>query len=141
MDININDLEEYDTEHAKKGDKLICGYCSSYGSRWAFSQHIIKSVSTKRGDITLDNGTRFDRQGRRCGRQRYDTSNDVLLELNQDNEAKIIAYAKHQSLVFRTCKALETLLKNRCSRLDDMPTEKIEQLYEFVKDFMEGEIE
>ena len=137
MDININNLKKYDTEHAKKGDKLISAYCSSYGNRWAFSQHIIKSVSDKRGDITFDNGKRFDCQGRRYGRQRYDTSIDVLLELNDDNVAEIDAYAKHQSLVFKTRKALETLLKNRCSRLDDMPTEKLEELYEVVKDFAE----
>lgn len=137
MDININNLKEYDTEHAKAGNKLISAYRSSYGSRWAFSQHVIKSVSAKRGDITLDNGKRFDRQGRRYGKQRYDTSNDVLLEFNEDNEAEIIAYAKHQSLVFKTRKALEALLKNGYSRLDDMPTEKIEQLYEMVKNFTE----
>ena len=138
MNININSLKKYDTEHAKAGDKLISAYRSSYGSRWAFSQHVVKSVSTKRGDITFDNGKRFDRQGRRYGRQRYDTSNDVLLELNEDNVAEISAYAKHQSLVLKTRKALKTLLKNGCSRLDEMPTEKLEQLYEMVKDFTGG---
>lgn len=139
MDININNLKKYDTEHAKAGDMLISAYRSSYSSRWTFSQHIIKSVSDKRGDITFDNGKRFDRQGRRYGRQRYDTSNDVLLEVNEDNVIEINAYAKHQSLVFKTRKALEALLKNGCSRLDDMPTEKIEQFYEVVKDFAGGE--
>lgn len=137
MDININNLKKYDTEHAKKGDTLISAYRSSYSSRWAFSQHIIKSVSDKRGDITFDNGKRFDCQGRRYGRQRYDTSIDVLLELNDDNVAEITAYAKHQFLVVKTRKALEALLKNRCSRLDDMPIEKLEELYEMVKDFAE----
>jgi len=139
LDININDLKKYDTEHAKKGDTLISAYRSSYSSHWAFSQHIIKSVSAKRGDITFDNGKRFDCQGRRYGKRRYDTSSDVLLEFNDDNVAEINTYVKHQSLVFKTRKALEALLKNGCSRLDDMPTEKIEQLYETVKDFVEGE--
>lgn len=135
MDINIDNLEKYDTEHAEAGDKLICGYRSSFYDRWAFTQHIVKSVSGKRGDITLDNGRRFDRQGRRYGRQKYDTSNDVLLELNQDNVAEINVYAKHRSLVFKARKALEALLENECNRLEDTPTEKLEQFYEMIKDF------
>ena len=139
LNIDINKLKKYDTEHAKAGDMLILAYRSSYSSRWAFSQHIIKSVSINRGDITFDNGKRFDRQGRRYGKQRYDTSNDVLLEINEDNVIEINAYIKHQTLVFKTCKALEALLKNGHSRLDDMPTEKVEQLHEMVKDFTGGE--
>ncbi len=137
MDINLDDLEKYDTEHAKKGDKLICGYRSYYGSHWTFGTYTIKSVSAKRGDITLDDraGTRFDKYGCRLGRARYDTSSDILLECSEGNVTEINKYTEHNNLVRKTCEALEKLTKRRGELLDMMPTEKIEQLYEIVKDF------
>ena len=138
MDIDISKLKKYDIEHAKAGDKLILGYLPPYGrTYWTFGTCTIKSVSAKRRDITLDDraSTRFDKHGRRLGRDRYDKSNEILLEYDKENIATVNKYTKHNNLVRKIGEALEKLAEKRGGLLNEMPTAELEQFYEMVKRF------
>lgn len=66
-EININDLEEYDFENAQKGDTVIVATIS-YGDLQSFETRLVKSVSPKRGHVTLDNGLKYSKDGYEYGR-------------------------------------------------------------------------
>ena len=136
MEININELKLYDCANAKAGDKVIYAYMSSWGISWSFTAHTIKSVSPKRGDITLDDRfkSKFDKYGRLSGRGRYDMSRSLLLEYNEDNLKKVNAYIKYDKLLLKTKERLEKLCNNWNAGLRNMPEEKLERLYALLSE-------
>jgi len=131
MQIDINELTEYDCANAKAGDKVIYAYMSSWGIAWSFTTHTVKSVSPKRGDITLDDRfkSKFDKYGRLSGIGRYDMSRSLLLGYNEDNLKKVNAYIKYDKLLLKTKEQLEKLYTNWNAGLRNMPEEKLERLY------------
>lgn len=67
--ININDLieHEYDFENAQKGDTVVVATIN-YDELHSFDLCSVKSVSPKRGDVTLDNGLKYSKDGYEYGR-------------------------------------------------------------------------
>ena len=131
MEININELKLYDCANAKAGDKVIYAYMSSWGITWSFTAHTIKSVSPKRGDITLDDRfkSKFDKYGRLSGKGRYDTSQSLLLEYSEDNLKKINSYIEYNKLFSKIKERLEKLRNNCYAEVRKMPEDKLERLY------------
>lgn len=136
MEIDINELKLYDCANAKAGDKVIYAYMSSFGYSWSFTGHTIKSVSPKRGDITLDNRfkSKFDKCGRLAGKGRYDTSQSLLLEYNEDNIKKINPYIEYNKLLSKTKEQLEKLYNNCYAEVRKMPEDKLKKLYDLLKE-------
>lgn len=66
-EININDLIEYDFKNAQKGDTVVVATIN-YGELQSFKICLVKSVSPKKGDVTLDNGLRYSKDGYEYGR-------------------------------------------------------------------------
>lgn len=131
MEINIDELKLYDCANAKTGDKVIYAYMSSLGYSWSFTGYTIKSVSPKRGDITLDDRfkSKFDKYGCLAGKGRYDTSQSLLLEYSEDNLKKINPYIEYNKLFFKTKERLEKLCNNCYAEVRRMPEDKLKRLY------------
>lgn len=136
MEINIDELKLYDCANAKTGDKVIYAYMSSWGIDWSFTPYTIKSVSPKRGDITLDDRfkSKFDKYGHLAGRGRYDTSQSLLLEYSENNLKKINPYIGYKKLFFKIKEQLEKLRNNCYAEVREMPEDKLKELYELIKE-------
>lgn len=136
MEIDINELKLYDYANAKAGDKVIYAYMSSWGITWSFTTHTIKSVSPKRGDITLDDRfkSKFDKYGHLSGRGRYDTSQSLLLEYSEDNLKKINPYIRYNKLLYKTKERLEKLCDNCYAEVRKMPEDKLKALCDLLKE-------
>ena len=92
MKIEISKLSEYDLNNAKAGDKVIIGY-NEYSALWSFKEATIKSVSPKRGDITLSNGSKYRKDGRKMGVGKWDFGyRDTLFSVSKENIKIINSY-------------------------------------------------
>jgi hypothetical protein len=92
MNFDKSKVSKYDLNNAKAGDKVIVGYCYNY-PLWSFKEVTIKSVSPKRGDITLSNGSRYKKDGRKMGLGRWDSHyGDDFFEYTQENIKVIKRY-------------------------------------------------
>ena len=134
MTFDIEGLKEFDCASAIKGQMVIFAKYNHFGNRWTFSELAVKSVSAKKGMITLNDPStpRFNKNGQDVGKYIYSQNKSVLLEHNPENLKVVQAYQKHQLLVSKTTALFKKLVANRSQELDDMPTEKLEQLYEFA---------
>jgi hypothetical protein len=66
-EISINDFEEYNFKNAQKGDIVVVATIN-YDELQSFELCLVKSVSPKRGDVKLDNGLKYSKDGYEYGR-------------------------------------------------------------------------
>ena len=134
MTFDIEGLKKFDCASAIKGQMVIFAEYNHFGDSWTFSELAVKSVSAKKGMITLNDPSapRFNKDGQEVGKYTYSRNEAILLEHNPENLKVIRAYQKHQQLVLKTTALFKKLVANRSQELDEMPTEKLEQLYEFT---------
>ena len=134
MKFDIEGLKKFDCASAIKGQMVIFAEYYHFGNSWTFSELAVKSVSAKKGMITLNDPSapRFNKDGQEVGKYTYSRNEAILLEHNPENLKVIRAYQKHQQLVLKTTALFKKLVANRSQELDEMPTEKLEQLYEFT---------
>ncbi len=94
MELDKSKFKLYDLDKAKVGDKIIVGRCYDY-PLWSFDEVTIKSISPKRGDITLSNGKRYQNDGRKIGVGRWESHyGDGFFEHTQENIAIINSYIR-----------------------------------------------
>ena len=134
MTFDIEGLKKFDCASAIKGQMVIFAEYYHFGKSWTFSELAVKSVSAKKGMITLNDPSapKFTKDGQNIGKGIYSQNQNVLLEHNPENLKVIRAYQKHQRLVLKTAMLLKKLVANGGQELDEMPTEKLEQLYKFT---------
>lgn len=79
-EININNLEGYDFKNAQKGD-IVFVATINYGELQSFTLHPVKSVSPKKGYVTLDNDLKYSKDGYEYGRGSFSRiSHQVLVD-------------------------------------------------------------
>lgn len=85
-EININDLQKYDFKNAQKGDKVVVATIN-YGELQSFEMCSVKSVSPKRGHVTLDNGLKYSKDGYEYGRGSFSRiSHSVFVDGEENRE-------------------------------------------------------
>lgn len=134
MTFDIEGLKKFDCASAIKGQMVIFAEYYHFGNSWTFSELAVKSVSAKKGMITLNDPSapRFNKDGQEVGKYTYSRNEAILLEHNTENLKVIRAYQKHQQLVLKTTALFEKLVANRSQELENMSVEKLQELYEFV---------
>ena len=139
MKLDMNNLSKYDLTNAKVGDKVVIGNSNSYGhSRWGFYETTIKSVSAKRGDITLANGKRYKKDGCKIGNDRWGYSySDKFFEYTQENIKVINNYIESMNKIGYVLKCFMEIEKQRFKMLYDLPEDKIDILHKTMKEIFE----
>ena len=134
MELDRSKLKLYDLDKAKVGDKIIVGYCYDY-PLYTFNEVTIKSVSPKRGDITLSNGKRYQRDGRKMGVGRFDRRyGDDFFEYTQENIATINNYIKARNEAGYIVQLLRKIEMQGFKMLYDLPEDKISVIHATFKE-------
>jgi hypothetical protein len=129
MKIDISKLSKYDLDNAKAGDKVIVGYIE-YSELWSFEETIVKSVSLKRGYITLSNGDKYRKDGRRMCVGKWDFAyRDTFFSDSKENIKIINSYLISKNEANKIIKWLCELEKQGFKMLYDLPEDKINILY------------
>ena len=142
MKIDISKLSEYDLNNAKAGDKVIIGSSNSYGysSEWSFNISTIKSVSAKRGDITLANGKRYKKDGCKIGVGRWDSHyGDDFFEYTQENIKVIKRYMVSKNEANEIIRWFRKIEKQGFKMLYDLPEDKIDILHKTLQEIFGDE--
>jgi hypothetical protein len=133
MKLDMANLSKYDLTNAKVGDKVIVGY-DNY-PLWSFKEVKIKSVSSKRGDITLSDGKRYKKDGRKMGVGRWDFHyNDDFFEYTQENIEVINSYISAKNEAGYIVHLFRKIEMQGFKMLYDLPENKINVLYTTLKD-------
>ena len=138
MKLDINKLTRYDLSNAKVGDKVIIA--NHYDkTRWYFEEATIKSISSKRGDITFTDRscTRVDRNGRRIGAGRWDTKDYTYLEYTQRNIAIINSYLRVMSEARDIVHLFGKIEKQGFEMLYDLSEDKISVLHKTMTEIFQ----
>ena len=90
-EININDLQEYDFKNAHKGDIVVVATIN-YGELQSFETCLVKSVSPKKGYVTLDNGLKYSKYGYEYGRASYCRTRHRVLADNEEIREMVNSY-------------------------------------------------
>ena len=133
MKLDIDKLSKYDLNNAKVGDKIIVGNYSNY-SFWSFKEVTIKSVSPKRGYITLSNGSRYKKDGRKMSVGKlYFHYSDVFFEYTQGNIEVITSYIISKNEANEIIKWVTEIEKQEFKMLYDLSEEEISVLHKTMK--------
>ena len=133
MNFDRSKVSEYDLRNAKVGDKIIVGHCYDY-SLWGFKEVTIKSVSPKRGDITLSNSSRYQKDGRKMGVGRWDSHySDDFFEYTQGNIKVINSYMVSQNEANEIVNWFREIEKQSFKMLYDLSEEDISVLHKTMK--------
>lgn len=136
MKLDMNNLSNYDLANAKVGDKIIVG-CYNL-SLWSFKEVTIKSVSPKRGDIMLSNGSRYQKDGRKMGVGRWDSHySDNFFEYTRGNIEVINNYMISKNKANEIIKWLCEIEKQGFKMLYDLSEEDISVLHKTMKKIFE----
>lgn len=139
MKIDISKLSEYDLNNAKAGDKVIIGY-NEYSALWSFKEVTIKSVSPKRGDITLSNGSKYRKDGRKMGVGTWDFCySDTLFSVSKENIKIINSYMISKTKANEIEKWLCEIEPQGFKMLYDLPEDKISVLHKTLQEIFGDE--
>ena len=139
MKIDISKLSEYDLNNAKAGDKVIVGY-KEYSELWDFEETTVKSVSPKRGYITLSNGNKYRKDGRKMCVCRWDFAyRDTLFSGSKENIKIINSYRISRNEAHKIIKWLCELEKQGFKMLYDLPEDKISVLHKTLQEIFGAE--
>ena len=134
MKLDKSKLSKYDLNNAKAGDKVIVGYCYD-APLWRFNEVTIKSVSPKRGDITLSDGKRYQKDGRKMGVGRWNRHyGDNFFEYTQENIATINSYIEARNEAGYIVQLFRKIEMQGFKMLYDLPEDKINVLYTTFKE-------
>lgn len=133
MKLDVDNLNKYDLTNAKVGDKIIVGNYDNY-FLWSFKEVTIKSVSPKRGDITLSNGSRYQKDGRNMSVGKWDFHyGDYFFEYTQGNIEVITSYMVSQNEANEIIKWVREIEKQSFKMLYDLSEEEISVLHKTMK--------
>jgi hypothetical protein len=137
MKLDMDKLTEYDLRHAKAGDEVIIGNCYD-PPRWHFCKTIVKSVSVKRGYVTMGDGKRYMKDGRKigCGRRERHYG-DSFFAYTQDNIKVVNKYIESKSKVSDILKLIDKIEKQGFKTLYDLPENKINILHKAMMEIFE----
>lgn len=136
MKLDMNNLSKYDLTNAKVGDKIIVGH-NNY-SLLSFKEVTIKSVSPKRGDITLSNGSRYQKDGRKMGVGRWDFHySDNFFEYTQGNIEVINRYITSKQKADDIVVQLREIEIQGFKMLYDLSEDKIDILHKTMTKIFE----
>lgn len=139
MELDESKLKSYDLDKAKIGDKIVIGHCYDY-PLWTFDEVTIKSVSPKRGDITLSNGKRYQKDGRKIGVDRWESHyGDGFFEHTQKNIAIINSYISAMNEARYIVKLFREIEKQGYKMLYDLPEDKISVLHKTLQEIFGAE--
>ena len=140
MNLDIDKLSKYDLTNAQVGDKVVIAYQYDY-SKWYLKEAAIKSVSSKRGDITFnDQGrTRVDRTGRRIGASRWENKYYIYLEATQGNKTVINSYLRAMNKAGDIILLFDKIEKQGFKMLYDLPEDKISVLHKTLQEIFGAE--
>lgn len=137
MELDESKLKSYDLNKVKVGDKIIIGHCYDY-PLWTFDEVTIKSVSPKRGDITLSNGKRYQKDGRKMGVGRWESHyGDGFFEHTQENIATINSYISAMKEARDIVQLFRKIEAQGCKMLYDLPEDKITILHKTMTEIFE----
>lgn len=93
-----------------------------------------KSVSLKRGDITLSNGSRYKKDGRKMGADKlYFHYSDYFFEYTQGNIEVITSYIVSKNEANEIIKRVTEIEKQKFKMLYDLSKEEISVLHKTMK--------
>lgn len=134
MELDESKLKLYDLAKAKVGDKIIVGRCYDY-PLWMFNEVTIKSISPKRGDITLSNGKRYQKDGRKMGVDRWESHyGDNFFEYTQENIKTINSYISAKNEAGYIVHLFRKIEMQGFKMLYDLPEDKISAIYATFKE-------
>lgn len=134
MKLDKSKLKSYDLDKAKVGDKIVIGYCYDY-PLWRFDEVTIKSVSPKRGDITLSDGKRYQKDGRKMGVGKWDRHyGDAFFEYTQENIATINSYISVMKEARDIVHLFRKIEAQGFKMLYDLPEDKISIIHATFKE-------
>lgn len=137
MKLDTDKLSRYDLTNAKSGDKIIVGHCYDY-LLWSFNEVTIKSVSPKRGDITLSDGKRYQKDGRKMGVGRWGRHyGDDFFEYTQENIAIINSYVSARNKAGYIVQLFREIEMQGFKMLYELPEEKINILHKTMIEIFE----
>lgn len=99
-EININDLEEYDFGNAQRGDTVIVATIN-YGELQSFTLCSVKSVSPKRGYVTLDHGLKYSKDGYEYGRDSFCRIRHHVLVDNKETREIVNSYMAQKNTALK----------------------------------------
>jgi hypothetical protein len=141
MKLDISKLSKYDLNNVKAGDKVIVGY-NEYSALWNFEETIVKSVSLKRGYITLSNGNKYRKDGRKMGVGKWDFGyRDTLFSVSKENIKIINSYIISKNKANEIVKWLCEIEKQGFKMLYDLPEDKISVLHKTLQEIFGAENE
>ena len=130
MKLDVDNLNRYDLTNAKAGDKVIVGHHKEYSELWNFEETIVKSVSLKRGYITLSNGNKYRKDGRKMCAGRWDFCYGDTFFIGSKENIKIInSYMVSQNEAGEIVKWLCEIEKQGFKMLYDLSEEEISVLH------------
>lgn len=139
MKLDAANLSKYDLTNAKAGDKIIVGnYNYSF---WSFKEVTIKSVSPKRGDITLSNGSKYQKDERKIGVSKWNLQHysDNFFEYTQENIKAINGYMISMNEANEIIDWFREIEKRGFKMLYDLSEEEISVLHKTMMEIFGGE--
>ena len=140
MKLDTDKLIRYKLENAKVGDKVIIGNCID-PPLWDFTETTVKSVSQKRGYITLANGSKYKKDGGKIGVGRWGRCySDNFFECSEDNMQIINSYMEIMRKANGIVKWINDVGKCCFEKLYALPEEKISTLYRALEGLEKVEV-
>ena len=137
MRLDVDKLTKYDLSNAKVGDKVIIGECYAQPI-WRFGVTKIKSVSEKRGYVTMSNGKRYEKDGKKIGGGIYDNHySDRVIIYTQDSIKIVKDYIENMRKVDDIANLIYKIEKQRFQMLYDLPEDKITALHKTMMEIFE----
>ena len=128
----LDTLEKYDFEKANKGDKIIVATLN-YGILQSFMFCTVKSVSSKLGRVTLDNGLRYSRDGYEYGRESFSTNTNLGFSYTKENVEQVNNYLAREAMARKIMKQRREITKEK---LMDMSLDILMKLNTMIEEVL-----
>lgn len=99
-ELNIDDLQEYNFKNAQKGDVVVVATIS-YSELQSFETCLVKSVSPKKRDVTLDNGLKYSKDGYEYGRVSFCRIHHRVFVDNEETREIANSYMAHREIAWK----------------------------------------
>lgn len=128
MIFNVENLQKYDLENAKVGDNVIVVREGRDVEGIVINK--IKSISAKRKVIALENGYRYNCNGRTIGEGTYLRGHNTFLLCNEENIRYVKKYMSYRKMLDTTLIMIDKA--SRCEGREsimNLSEDKLENLY------------
>lgn len=129
------DLPKYDLATAKVGDEVIVARNNRWDKYWYVFCCKVKSVSSKRGEVTFSNGDRYKKNGTIIGSASYSRTYTVFLQNVDKTRERVKEHYNMQKCLCEAKSILDVINSGNYDALSDLTPKKLVEFRDILKEF------